>query len=139
TRIIWKNQKNDTGASLELDQQGVNRIRDIVFGPQMREYEQRFQQIKNDLERMQQEMERLTDKLIDQDAEQLKKMQALQQDMRKNDDSLRNELRESAQKLTDEKVDRMTLAEMFIELGNNIKNGGSLQDLIGLLAQDNEK
>ena len=132
-------KKNDSGASLELDQQGVNRIRDIVFGPQMREYEQRFQQIKNDLERMQQEMERLSDKLIDQDAEQLKKLQALQQDMRKSDDTLRNELRESSQKLTDEKVDRVTLAELFIELGNNIKSGGSLTDLLGMLVQDNEK
>jgi len=132
-------KKNDSGASLELDQQGVNRIRDIVFGPQMREYEQRFQQIKNDLERMQQEMERLSDKLIDQDAEQLKKLQALQQDMRKSDDTLRNELRESSQKLTDEKVDRVTLAELFIELGNNIKSGGSLTDLIGMLVQDNDK
>ena len=132
-------KKNDTGVGLELDQQGVNRIRDIVFGPQMREYEQRFQQIKNDLERMQQEMERLSDKLIDQDAEQLKKLQALQQDMRKSDDTLRNELRESSQKLTDEKVDRVTLAELFIELGNNIKSGGSLTDLIGMLVQDNDK
>lgn len=132
-------KKNDSGANLEFDQQGVNRIRDIVFGPQMREYEQRFQQIKNDLERMQQEMERLSDKLIDQDAEQLKKLQTLQQDMRKNDDSLRNELRESSQKLTDEKVDRVTLAELFIELGNNIKSGGSLTDLIGMLVQDDEK
>ena len=132
-------KKNDSGASLELDQQGVNRIRDIVFGPQMREYEQRFQQIKNDLERMQQEMERLSDKLIDQDAEQLKKLQALQQDMRKSDDTLRNELRESSQKLTDEKVDRVTLAELFIELGNNIKSGGSLTDLTGMLVQDNDK
>lgn len=132
-------KKNDSGASLELDQQGVNCIRDIVFGPQMREYEQRFQQIKNDLERMQQEMERLSDKLIDQDAEQLKKLQALQQDMRKSDDTLRNELRESSQKLTDEKVDRVTLAELFIELGNNIKSGGSLTDLIGMLVQDNDK
>ncbi|MCB0173053.1 MAG: hypothetical protein KDJ97_21175 [Anaerolineae bacterium] len=132
-------KKNDSGASLELDQQGVNRIRDIVFGPQMREYEQRFQQIKNDLERMQQEMERLSDKLIDQDAEQLKKLQALQQDMRKSDDTLRNELHESSQKLTDEKVDRVTLAELFIELGNNIKSGGSLTDLIGMLVQDNDK
>lgn len=105
----------------------------------MREYEQRFQQIKNDLERMQQEMERLSDKLIDQDAEQLKKLQALQQDMRKSDDTLRNELRESSQKLTDEKVDRVTLAELFIELGNNIKSGGSLTDLIGMLVQDNDK
>ena len=56
--------------------------------------------------------------------------------MRKSDDGLRTELRQSVQKLMDEKVDRLTLGELFIELGHNLKSGGSLTDLIGVLAQD---
>ena len=37
----------------------VDRIRDILFGGQMREYEQRFQVMQRDLERLQQELDRL--------------------------------------------------------------------------------
>jgi gas vesicle protein len=131
--------KGDSAKSLELDQQGINRIRDIVFGPQMRDYEQRFQQVKHDLVRVQQEVERLSDKLVDQEAEHLKKVQALQQDMRQGEENLRNELREAAQRLTDEKVDRTILGELFIELGNNLKSGGSITDMLGLLVQDNSE
>jgi paraquat-inducible protein B len=120
----------------ELDQQGINRIRDIVFGPQMRDYEQRFQQVKHDLVRVQQEVERLTEKLIDQDADHLKKMQAMHQDMRRGEENLRGELREAAQRLTDEKVDRTILGELLIELGNNLKSGRSITDMLDLLVKD---
>ena len=119
--------------------QEVDRIRDIIFGPQMRNYEQQFQAVERDLERLQQEIDRLTEQLADQDSSQTKKLQNLRREMRRADDGLRDELRQTAQKLTNDKVDRVALGELFIELGTHLKTGGSLADVLkglGEKAQD---
>jgi hypothetical protein len=108
----------------------VDRIRDIILGPQLREYEQRFQIIQRDLERLQQGLDHLIEQLANQDGEQNKKLQTLRRDMRQGDDDLRGELRQTSQKLTTDKVDRMALGELFVELGTHLKMGGSLADLL---------
>ena len=100
----------------------------------MREYAQQFQTVERDLERLQQEIdrlaERLAEQLADQDSSQTKKLQNLRREMRRADDGLRDELRQTAQKLTDDKVDRVALGELFIELGTHLKTGGSLADVL---------
>jgi predicted nucleic acid-binding Zn-ribbon protein len=116
----------------------VDRIRDIIFGHQMRDYEQRFQIVQRDLERLQQEIDRLTEQLADQDSSQGKKLQDLRREMRKADDGLRDELRETAQRLTIEKVDRVALGELFIELGTHLKTGGSLAELLKSLEEQEQ-
>ncbi len=110
--------------------QEVDRIRDIIFGPQMRDYEQRFQRIQRDLDRLQQATDRLNEQLSEQGSNQEKKLQVLRQEMRQADDDLRNELRQTAQMLTTDKVDRQMLGELFVQLGTHLKNGGSLSDLL---------
>jgi len=119
--------------------QEVERIRDIIFGAQMRNYDQQFQTVQRDLERLQQEIDQLTEQLADQDSAQGKKLQDLHREMRKADDDLRTELRQTAQKLTTDKVDRVALGELFIELGTHLKTGGSIADMLkglGELEQD---
>jgi predicted nucleic acid-binding Zn-ribbon protein len=106
--------------------QEVDRIRDIIFGPQMRDYEQRFQTIQRDLDRLQQEIDRLTE----EDSSQGKKLQNLRREMRQADEDLRDELRQTAQNLMTDKVDRVALGELFIELGTHLKTGGSLADVL---------
>jgi hypothetical protein len=108
----------------------MDRVRDIIFGPQMREYAQQFQTVERDLERLQQEIDRLAEQLADQDSSQTKKLQNLRREMRRADDGLRDELRQAAQTLTDDKVDRVVLGELFIELGTHLKTGGSLADVL---------
>ena len=115
--------------------QELERIRDIIFGSQMRDYDGQFQTIQRDQERLQQEIDRLTEQLANQDSDQGKKLQSLRREMRKSDDGLRKELRETAQKLTIEKVDRAALGELFIELGTRLKTGGSLADLLKNLGE----
>jgi predicted nucleic acid-binding Zn-ribbon protein len=114
--------------------QEMDRVRDIIFGPQMRDYAQRFQAVERDLERLQQETdrlaERLAEQLADQDSSQTKKLQNLRREMRQADDGLRDELRQTAQRLTNDKVDRVALGELFIELGTHLKTGGSLADVL---------
>jgi hypothetical protein len=56
--------------------------------------------------------------------------------IRYGEENLRGELREAAQRLTDEKVDRTILGELLIELGNNLKSGRSITDMLDLLVKD---
>lgn len=111
----------------------VDRLRDIIFGGQMREYAQRFQIIQRDLERLQSELDRLTEEMTDQGRDFDKKLQALRRDARQGDDDLRAELRDTAEKLMDEKVDRLALGELFVELGNHLKAGGSISNVLKTL------
>lgn len=108
----------------------VERIRTILFGPQMRDYEQRFLTLQRDLERLQAELAHLSDQLAAQEADQTKKLQTLRSELQRADNDLRDELRQTAQKLTDDKVDRTTLGDLFIELGSHLKGGGSLPRLL---------
>ncbi|WP_423226579.1 hypothetical protein [Candidatus Amarolinea aalborgensis] len=110
--------------------QEVDRIRDIIFGPQIRDYEQRFQALQRDAERLQQEIDRLTEQLADQDGEQNKRIQAVRRDLRQGDEDVRTELRQTAQALSFEKADRAALGELFVNLGTHLKTGGSLAELL---------
>jgi len=115
--------------------QEVDRIRDIIFGHQMRDYDQQFQIVRRDLERLQQELDRLAERLAEQDSSQARRLQELRQEMRRADDDLRDELRQATQTLTNDKVDRVALGELFIELGTHLKSGGFLADLLKDLAE----
>ena len=117
----------------------MDRVRDIIFGPQMRDYEQRFKVVRRDFERLQQEIDQLNERLTEQDTNQLKKLQSLHRDMRQADEDLRAELRQTADKLTFDKVDRISLGELFVELGSHLKMGGSLAGLADWLKNLDEK
>jgi hypothetical protein len=108
----------------------VGRIRDILFGQQMRDYQQRFDALRRDLERQQGDLNRLRQQLADQDADQGKKLGTLREETRDADEALRSELRETAALLSDQKTDRFALAELFIQLGASLKNGSSIDGLL---------
>ena len=108
----------------------VDRIRDIIFGPQMRDYQQRFQTVQRDLDRLQQEINQLSEQLAEQDRSQGERLQALRKEVRRADDDLRNELRETAKELGTAKVDRVILGELFVELGTRLKTGSAFSDLL---------
>jgi chromosome segregation ATPase len=116
----------------------VERVRDIIFGPQMRDYDQRFHTLQRDIERLRQELEQLNEQIGEMDREQSKRVQTLRRESRQSDDDLRMELRQTSQKLQLEKVDRMALGELFVELGNHLKTGGLLTDMLGLVNDTTE-
>jgi len=111
-------------------QQDVNRIREIIFGAQMRAYEQRFQTLQRDLERLQKQLDQLAEQVEQRDTNQGNKTRELRNEMRQANDTLREELRAIAQALTNDKVDRVALAEMFVQLASHLKDGGSLGELL---------
>ena len=110
--------------------QEVDRIRDIIFGTQMRDYDGRFEAVKRDLDRLQQELERFNAQLEEQDSDQTKKLQTVRQELRTSDDGIRDELRATAQRLISVKVDRENLGDLFIELGRQLKTGESMDGLL---------
>jgi septal ring factor EnvC (AmiA/AmiB activator) len=116
--------------------QEVARIREIIFGGQMREYQQQFESVQRDLDRLQQELARLNDQLSDQGSDQSKRVQDLRRELRQANDDLRDELRQRAKELMVEKVDRVALGELFIQLGTQLKTGGSLADLLKGLEEE---
>ena len=122
-------EENQGGSSLG-SMQDVGRIRDIIFGSQMRDYEQRFRLLQRDLENLQGELEALRDQTSAQAKEQEKKLQKLRDDVRQSDDDLRAEMREAVDRLTMEKVDRSTLGDLLIELGNQLKQDSALGSLL---------
>ena len=124
-------------ASASSTPQEVDRIRDIIFGPQIRDYEQRFQALQRDVERLQKEIERLTEQFTEQESEQNKRVQTVRRDLRQENDDLRVEVRQTAQALSFEKVDRAALGELFVNLGTHLKTGGSLADILqGLVSPE---
>jgi hypothetical protein len=125
-------EENQGSASLGA-MQDVGRIREIIFGSQMRDYEQRFRLLQRDLERLQNELEALREQVSAQSKEHDKKLQALRDDMRQSDDDLRAEQREAADRLTMEKVDRSTLGDLMVEVGNRLKEDSALGSLLETL------
>ena len=123
-------EKDSDNVSQAGTPQEVDRIRDIIFGTQMRDYDGRFEAVKRDLDRLQQELERFNAQLEEQDSDQTKKLQTVRQELRTSDDGIRDELRATAQRLTSEKVDRENLGDLFIELGRQLKTGESLGGLL---------
>jgi chromosome segregation ATPase len=81
------------------------------------------------------ELEQLNCALNDHDTAQKSTLQQLRQELRKADADLREELRQVMQRLTDDKTDRSMLGELFVELGNHVKSGGSLSDILQGLDQ----
>lgn len=113
----------------------VERIRDIIFGPQMRDYDQRFQNLLADVERLRQQMERQRTAHADLEADTTRRVQALRAETREDDERLRSELRQAVEKLTAEKVDRLNLGDLLIELGTQLKQGGGTQGVLAGLTQ----
>lgn len=99
----------------------VERIRDIIFGSQMRTYESNFEILQRDIERLSQEIERLNEKLAEQEKNHQQNLLALEQRSRKSDEDLRSELRATERKLIHMKVDRQLLGDLFGELGSQLK------------------
>lgn len=81
------------------------------------------------------DLEQLGCALSDNESAQKNTLQSLRQELRKADADLREELRLVMQRLTDDKTDRSTLGELFIELGNHVKSGGTLSDILQGLDQ----
>jgi DNA repair exonuclease SbcCD ATPase subunit len=143
----------------------VERIRELIFGAQMRDYNQKFDLANREVSRLNRELERLNQQLRDQesafkrqvrdeverinnqlqeqdrrqaqqlqetDRRQTQELEALEQKhsqrlqeldriMHAGDRELLDKLRQLTDQLNDLKVDRSTLGNLLIDLGNSLK------------------
>lgn len=77
----------------------VDRIRDIIFGTTMRDYDQRFEGVVRDLNRLQAELDRLNELLAAKDAAQTKSLQGVRQELRQAGNDLHTEMRNELDRL----------------------------------------
>jgi len=97
---------------------------------------QELQQADEDLHTtLKNELDGLNAQMAEHESSQKTTLQNLRQELRKANSDLREELRLLSQRLTDEKTDRAMLGDLFIELGNHVKTGGSLADMLNSLDQ----
>jgi hypothetical protein len=96
--------------------ESVDRIRDIIFGPKMRDYEQRFEALVRDLGRLQGEIDHLGEQLTSKDAAQTKAVQGLRQELRQADGELRSETKGELARLASQMAEQN--AAQTTSLGN---------------------
>ncbi|MCS7040686.1 MAG: hypothetical protein RMN24_14295 [Anaerolineae bacterium] len=117
----------------------VLRIRDILFGAQMRDYEQRFQSHQARMQDLQNQIDalaahtdaRFQDLRADTQrqfeelrADTRRQFEELQAEMQRRFDALEAQLTAHIERLTYEKTTRFDLGDMLIELGERLKRDG---------------
>lgn len=123
-------QSQDSGSRSKRSASEIERIRELVVGPQLRQSEQKVSALQKDIERLQREIHQLNNQLNEQNVSVAERLQSLRQDLQESVDDVRSEMREVAQGLEQDKVDRQMLGDLFIELGNHIKEGGAIADVL---------
>jgi len=176
-------QSSETGSSQPTNgSDKLERIREIVFGSQAREYTQLFDTMSRDIARLEQETRHLNEQSLTQkqafqtkldrqekehadqlqalnqqfaqklqaqeeqyrtkhaeiDEKQSQDIQDLQNTVRRMQDELYTEMRQTSERLNEEKTDRSTLGNLLIELGTNLREGPSESLMAGLLEHLNE-
>jgi uncharacterized protein involved in exopolysaccharide biosynthesis len=125
--------------SRQKNVQEMERIREIVFGAQMRSYDQNFATLRQDLNRLQNALAQAQEQMSNQEQEQSRRLQALRRELNESDEIIRAELRQLTNQLSSDKVDRSTLGELLVDLGNQIKAGSSLSHLLQDLFESDEQ
>jgi len=141
------NQTNQKKAHNEMNDMGnIDKVRDILFGSQVKDIEKRMNRLKDDLTNgistlrdetmnkfeslenyMKKELDDLTDQLTSQQDKLNKSVRELRQEILDQSNKLTDEIRKKTEEtvnlveqrtneLREDKVDRTTLAELFSEM-----------------------
>ena len=70
----------------------VDRLREIIFAPQMQEYEQRFTDLQREMERVLAELRQMQDRIREFEKAQTKQVEALEREMHRANNELRREV-----------------------------------------------
>ncbi len=110
-------EKNST---LSSEVEKINAIRDIIFGSDMQQYNQRFEDLKKELHDTQEEHKRsineVTQSLEDKIAKLSDDFQAFQKEMVSKIDAISNRI----DQVEDSKVDRKKLATLLDSISNEL-------------------
>lgn len=70
----------------------VDRLRQVIFGEQMEEYERRFADVRREMERILSDMRTVQDSVAEFEKSQTKRIEALERDLRRAHDELRRDV-----------------------------------------------
>lgn len=70
----------------------VDRLRQVIFGEQMEEYERRFADVRREMERILTDLRVVQDSVAEFEKSQTKRLEALERDMRRANDELRRDV-----------------------------------------------
>ena len=95
----------------------IDAIKDLLFGDTINEYDSEFQALKKDLLRKKKELETL---MSDVKEDLLNSIDGLNTDISTRITNLEDDLSTRAQKLEDKKIDKKTLGDLLVKLGEKI-------------------
>lgn len=106
--------------------QKINAIRDIIFGSDMQEYENKFETLKKELddryEKQKKDLQKLQ-KAIDSKMDDLKDhVEELRRQFDTRVDSLTSDVNQELDQLRDEKTDRHALGALLEEIGRKLQS-----------------
>jgi hypothetical protein len=115
----------------------LDRIRDIIFGPQMQDYRGQFSRVAAELGLLSQQLDELRTTLAQQQADQSKRHDELDRTFSERLDQLESSLRleftEALDALQDDKASRLDMGDILLEMGGRLKQQFRVADLLGPL------
>lgn len=115
----------------------LERIRDIIFGPQMQDYEGQFGRVAAELGLLSQQLGELRSTLAQQKADQEQRLDELASTLGDQTsqlaDDLRAEFAEALEALQDDKASRLDVGDVLVEMGTRLKQQFGVADLLGPL------
>lgn len=114
----------------------VERLRDILFGPQMEEYERRFADLRRELERLASDIRALQDRLSETERTQTKRMDALESEVRRVADELKRDITRlnARETLLNQALSRLQQVEGTTQ--EHIQHISELRDTLSLHERD---
>jgi hypothetical protein len=115
----------------------LERIRDIIFGPQMQDYEGQFGRVAAELGLLSQQLGELKSTLAQQRADQEQRLAELESRFGDQTQQLANDLQaeftEALEALQDDKASRLDMGDILVEMGTRLKQQFGMADLLGPL------
>ncbi|NPA90231.1 MAG: hypothetical protein GXO55_02080 [Chloroflexi bacterium] len=131
-------EKSDTATNTSSTQADeISRVRDILFGSYMREYERRFRNLEDELERQKERLEELWQRVDALESKVDTSHREVLAEIRKQLDQLYARLQKRIAQVEEESVDKGILGDLLIEFGSRIK-GGTVTESIQELLKDHE-
>lgn len=126
----------------------LERIRDIIFGPQMQDYEGQFSRVAAELGLLSQRLNDLQSTLAQQQADQDQRRDELEHafserldqlesslgtQTRQLADDLQAEFTQALDAVQDDKASRLDMGDMLVEMGTRLREQFGVADLLGSL------
>lgn len=103
------------------DEQPLEKIREILFGRQMSGVDERLAVIQGEMADLKKSVEALSAKLEESRVSSDQKLEHARRGLRMSITNAQMQLKEIAEKVENEMVDRATLADLLTQLGNSMK------------------